>query len=84
MSEQSITTIPDSFPASEENFFHHNRPTDEWQEIHDFVIQNIPGVDAESFTDKLMEIRAKHEAELQPLAESMIEEGGSIVEDRQK
>ena len=57
-------------------FFHNNPPTDEWKEIHDFVMNNIPGVDPDVFTNKLMEIRAKHEAEL-------AQEGGSIVENRQ-
>jgi hypothetical protein len=76
MSDQSIVTVPDAFPTTDKNFFHNNPPTDIWKEIHDFVIQNIPGVDADTFTDELMKIRAKHESELQPLAKSMMLEGG--------
>ncbi len=83
MSDTSITTIPDAFPATEENFFHDRPPTDEWQEIHNFVMDNIPGVDPDVFTNKLMEIRARHEAELDTLAKS-IAEGGSIVEESPK
>lgn len=68
--------VPDSFPATEDSFIQTaNKPGDEWQELHDFVVQNIPGVDVDTFTDKLLEIRRKHEAELKELSDSVLQEG---------
>jgi hypothetical protein len=69
MSNPSIITVPDSFPADNQTFME-RKPEDSWDEIHQWVIQNVPGVDPDKFTNQIMAIRDKHNAEAEPMLEA--------------
>lgn len=65
--------IPDAFPEDQQQFME-KPPTDPWEEMSQWVLDNIPGVDVEKFAAEMEAIRAKHHAELQPIADAIIEE----------
>jgi hypothetical protein len=83
---QSITNnmadqiIPDKFPEDQQQFME-KPPGDPWEDITQWVLNNVPGVDVEKFVAEIEAIRAKHNAELQPLADSIIEESKRDLDD---
>lgn len=55
----SDATVPDKFPADQMRFMPDD-PDKQWAHLHDWVLDNLPNVDADTWLEKFETIREEH------------------------